>query len=258
MANIKKSVEKQQNRTSNLGWGIGFSSSEKRENFSVCFITTTGSKILAIAAGSCSGDCALSSTVFLLGTWNSRSLSCPQDCTLGLLTFCSFLQNSLDQQNFLTAFLLCVMITKLTFCLWSFVQRQNFAIIIMSSSVRSVPYKTNPLSETQKLQKFQKFLQIWDSCSVISSCHSSHCSSRSCGISSAEQKGTTHTQRPCGSSWCSHLSLMAYLQSSTCGAWTVTYSISTLICRSQLCRSVPSLSSGSSFISPSSRFNRET
>jgi len=178
--------------------------------------------------------------------------SCPQDCTLGLLTFCSFLQNSLDQQNFLTDFLLCVMITKLTFCLWSFVQRQNFAIIIMSSSVRSVPYKTNPLSETQKLQKFQKFLQIWDSCSVISSWHSSHCSSRSCGISSAEQKGTTHTQRPCGSSWCSHLSLMAYLQSSTCGAWTVTYSISTLICRSQLCRSVPSLSSGSSFISPSS------
>lgn len=87
----------------------------------------------------------------------------------------------------------------------------------------------------------------------VTHCHHSRvCRSHGVTAAAVQNKGTTETQRCNGSSQCSHLSLMAYLQSSTCGAWTVSYPIPTLICRTQLWWYVSCLNSDSLFISLSS------
>lgn len=178
---------------------------------------------------------------------------------LGLLTFYTFPQNSSDLQGLFTAFLgsglygdhepgflllkLClqdrILLSPLCHC--QFTMR----LLIQTHYYKPSSYKNSRIS-------FMTFLLTRASLSVIDCCHSSCCSSHGVTAAAVLNKGTTQTQRCCGSSQCSHLSLMAYLQSSTCGAWTVSYPIPTIICRTQLWCYVSSLSSDSSFISPSS------
>lgn len=212
-----------------LDWAISFSSSKTRRNFSVCFITGIGSKVLAIAAhssGSCSEDYALSSSKFSQGTWNSRRPLCPQDSAgWGTLPFRPFLRNAKTGSDVLLDFLLFSLyddhessFLPLKLCLQDIISVSPLCHcqFTMCLTIQSHYYK--PCSYKNSRNSFVTFLLTRDSHSVTHWCHRSRCSSH--GVTAVLNKGTTHTQRCCRSSQGSDLSWMAYLQSSTWGAWT--------------------------------------
>ena len=180
-------------------------------------------------------------------------------CRLGLLTFYTFPQNSSDWQGIFTPFLASGLYNdhEFGFLLLKLYLQDRISLsplcrcqFTMCFIIQTHYYKPSRYKNSRN--SFITFLLTRDSHSVIHCCHSSCCSSHSVTAAAVLNKGTTQAQRCCGSFHCSHLSLMAYLQSSMCSAWKVSYPISTIICRTQLWCYVSSLSSDSSFISPSS------
>lgn len=176
---------------------------------------------------------------------------------LGLLTFYTFPQNSSSLQDFFTLFLVSGLYEESGFLFLKLCLQERILLSLlchceftMCLIIQTHYYKPSSYRNSRSI--FLTFLLTRDSPSIIHCCRSSCCSSHSVTAAAVLNKGTTQTQRCCGSSQCSHLSLMAYLQSSTCSAWTVAYPIPTVVCSTQLWCYVSSLSSHSSFISPSS------
>lgn len=200
-----------------------------RGNFSVCFITGIASKVLAIeshSSGCCSEECALSSSKFSQGTWNSRSLLCPQDSAgWGTLPFTPFLRNAETGSDVLLDSLLFSLyddhesgFMPLKLCLQDVISLSPLCHCHFTMCLTIQTHYYKPCSCKNSRNSLVTFLLARDSHSVTHWCHRSRCSSH--GVTAVLNKGATQTQRCCRCSQGSHLSWMAYLQSSTCGAWT--------------------------------------